>query len=109
MIAIRAPATGTRESVIAIKALATGTRAAGNQRTEQRGYGNQPNRGASNNAMGNYQQGGNARNDSARGKQSVNGGGNRGGGNTAQAQNRSGGGGGNRSGGGAAKSSGGQP
>jgi Protein of unknown function (DUF3300) len=70
----------------------------GNQRTEQRGYGNQPSRGASNNAVGNYQQGGNARNDSARGKQSVNGGGNRGGANTAQAQNR-GGGGGNRGGG----------
>jgi hypothetical protein len=70
----------------------------GNQRTEQRGYGNQPNRGASNNAMGNYKQGGNARNDSARGKQSVNGGGNRGGGNTAQA--RGGGGGGAKSGGG---------
>ena len=46
---------------------------AGNQRPEQRGYGNQPNRGASNNAMGNYKQGGNARNDSARGQQSVNG------------------------------------
>jgi len=74
----------------------------GNQRTEQRGYGNQPNRGASNNAMGNYQQGGKARNDSARGRQSVNGGGNRGG-NTAQA--RGGGGGGNRGGG--AKSGGG--
>jgi uncharacterized membrane protein YgcG len=80
----------------------------GNQRTEQRGYGNQPNRGASNNAMANYQQGGNARNDSARGKQSVNGGGNRGGGNTAQAQNRGGGGGGgNRGGGGGARSGGG--
>jgi uncharacterized membrane protein YgcG len=81
----------------------------GNQRTEQRGYGNQPNRGASNNAMANYQQGGNARNDSARGKQSVNGGGNRGGGNTAQAQNRGGGGGGgNRGGGGGARSGGGR-
>jgi hypothetical protein len=93
----------------------------GNQRTEQRGYGNQPNRGASNNAMGNYQQGGNARNDSARGRQSVNGGGNRGGGNTAQArsggggnrsggntaQARSGGGGGNRGGGGGSAKSGG--
>ena len=79
-----------------------------NQRTAQRGYGNQPNRGASNNAMANYQQGGNARNDSARGKQSVNGGGNRGGGNTAQAQNRGGGGGGgNRGGGGGARSGGG--
>jgi Protein of unknown function (DUF3300) len=75
---------------------------AGNQRTEQRGYGNQPNRGASNNAMGNYKQGGNARNDSARGKQSVNSGGNRGGANTAQARSSGGGaksGGGNRSGG----------
>jgi len=78
----------------------------GNQRTEQRGYGNQPNRGASNNAMGNYQKGGNTRNDSARGKQSVNGGGNRGGGNTAQAQNRGGGGGGGNRGGGGAKSGG---
>lgn len=84
----------------------------GNQRTEQRGYGNQPNRGASNNAMGNYKQGGNARNDSARGKQSVNGGGNRGGANTAQARGGGGGaksGGGNRSGGakgGGAKSGG---
>jgi hypothetical protein len=76
----------------------------GNQRTEQRGYGNQPNRGASNNAMGNYQQGGNARNDSVRGQQSVNGGGNRSGGNTAQAR-AGGGGGGNRGGG--AKSGGG--
>jgi uncharacterized membrane protein YgcG len=79
----------------------------GDQRTAQRGYGNQPNRGASNNAMANYQQGGNARNDSARGRQSVNGGGNRGGGNTAQAQNRGGGGGGNRGGGGGARSGGG--
>ncbi len=73
--------------------------AARNQRPEQRGYGNQPNRGASNNAMGNYQQGGKARNDSARGQQSVNGGGNRGGANTAQARG-GGGGGGNRGGGG---------
>jgi uncharacterized membrane protein YgcG len=70
----------------------------GNQRTEQRGYGNQPTRGASNNAMGNYQQGGNARNASTRGQQSVNGGANRGGANTAQA--RGGGGGGAKSGGG---------
>ncbi len=75
----------------------------GNPRPEQRGYGNQPNRGASNNAMGNYQKGGNARNDSARGKQSVNGSGNRGG-NSAQAR---GGGGGGGSRGGSAKSSGG--
>lgn len=69
----------------------------GNQRTEQRGYGNQPNRGASNNAMGNYQQGGKARNDSARGQQSV-----KGGGNTAQARGGGGAkrGGGSRSGGG---------
>ena len=73
---------------------------AGNQRTEQRGYGNQPNRGASNNAMGNYKQGGNARNDSARGQQSVNGRSNRGGGNTAPARASGGGGGGNRGGGG---------
>jgi uncharacterized membrane protein YgcG len=79
----------------------------GNPRPEQRGYGNQPNRGASNNAMGNYQQGGRARNDSARGQKSMNGGGNRGG-NTGQA--RGGGGGGSRGGGaksGGAKSSGG--
>jgi hypothetical protein len=78
----------------------------GNQRTELRGYGNQPNRGASNNAMGNYQQGGKARNDSARGQQSVNGGGNRGGGNTAQARAERGGGGNRGGGGGSAKSGG---
>ena len=72
----------------------------GNQRTEQRGYGNQPNRGASSNAMGNYKQGGNARSDSARGQQSVNGGGN------AQARG-SGGGGGNRGGGGGSAKGGG--
>jgi len=79
---------------------------AGNQRTPDRGYGNQPNRGASNNAMGNYQQGGNARNDSARGKQSVNSGGNRASANPAQAQNR-GGGGGSRGGGGGSRGGGG--
>jgi Protein of unknown function (DUF3300) len=70
------------------------------QRDAARGYGQQPSRGASNSAMGNYSQGGNARTNSARGQQSMSqnrapasGGG---GGNRAQA----GGGGGNRGGGG---------
>jgi Protein of unknown function (DUF3300) len=50
-----------------------------------RGYGQQPNRGAGNSAFGNYNQGGNARTNSARGQQSLEGsrgnfGGNRGGG-----------------------------
>src|SRR5271166_114806 len=74
------------------------------QRDASRGYGQQPNRGASNNALGNYSQGGNARTNSARGQQSLQG--NRsqpaaGGGNRAQAGagggNRGGGGGGSRS------------
>jgi hypothetical protein len=72
------------------------------QRQPERGYGQQPNRGASNNAFGGYSQGGNARTNSARGQQSLEG--NRGGnygGNRAQA----GGGfnGGNRGGGGGAR------
>ena len=58
------------------------------QRDASRGYGQQPSRGASNNAFGNYSQGGNARTNSARGQQSLQGnlaqtanaGGNRGGG-----------------------------
>jgi len=41
------------------------------QRDAARGYGQQPNRGASNNAFGNYGQGGNARTNSARGQQSL--------------------------------------
>jgi Protein of unknown function (DUF3300) len=93
---------GNRNQGVGDRNQGAGNRNQGAGRTEQRGYGNQPNRGASNNAMGNYQQGGNARNDSARGRQSVNGGGNRGGGNTAQAQNRGGGGGGGNRGGGSA-------
>ncbi|MBV8675293.1 MAG: hypothetical protein JOZ33_17855, partial [Acidobacteriaceae bacterium] len=67
------------------------------------GYGQQPNRGASNNAFGNYSQGGNARTNSARGQQSLEG--NRGqpvggGANRAQASNA---GGANRGGGGGAR------
>ena len=68
------------------------------QRQPERGYGQQPNRGASNNAFGNYSEGGNARTNSARGQQSLEG--NRGGGyggNRAQASGNPGGG--NRGGG----------
>lgn len=43
------------------------------QRDAARGYGQQPNRGASSNAFGNYSQGGNARTNSARGQQSMQG------------------------------------
>jgi hypothetical protein len=43
------------------------------QRDASRGYGQQPSRGASNNAFGNYSQGGNARTNSARGQQSLQG------------------------------------
>jgi hypothetical protein len=46
-----------------------------NQRQPQRGYGEQPTRGSSSAALGNYSQGGNARTNSARGQQSLNGGG----------------------------------
>jgi len=72
-------------------------------RQPERGYGQQPNRGASNNAFGNYSQGGNARTNSARGQQSLEG--NRGqpvggGANRAQASNA---GGANRGGGGGAR------
>ena len=70
-----------------------------NQRQPQRGYGNQAGRGNSNGAFSNYGQGGNARTNSARGQQSLQGGGNRaaagGGANRAAA-----GGGGNRAAGG---------
>jgi hypothetical protein len=70
------------------------------QRDASRGYGQQANRGASNSALGNYSPGGNARTNSARGQQSLQG--NRsqpaaGGGNRAQA------GGGNRGGGGGSR------
>ena len=65
-------------------------------RQSLRGYGDQPSRGAGNAALGNYGQGGNARANSARGQQSLNGGQN------AAAR---GGGGGNRSGGGASRGS----
>lgn len=65
-------------------------------RQPERGY-SQPNRGASNNAFGNYSQGGNARTNSARGQQSLER--NRGGANRAQAPSNFGGG--NRGGGGA--------
>jgi Protein of unknown function (DUF3300) len=71
-----------------------------NQRQPQRGYGQQPNRGNDKSAFGNYGQGGNARTNSARGQQSLQGG-NRtqaaGGANRAQG---AGAGGGNRAGGG---------
>src|SRR5271165_3295767 len=72
------------------------------QRDASRGYGQQPNRGANNSALGGYSQGGNARTNSARGQQSLQG--NRaqpaaGGGNRAQA----GGGGANRGGGGGSR------
>ena len=43
------------------------------QRDASRGYGQQPSRGASDNAFGNYSQGGNARTNSARGEQSLQG------------------------------------
>jgi hypothetical protein len=64
-------------------------RAAANQNWRNdgaRGYGQQPTRGSGSNAFGDYQQGGNARMNSARGEQSLQGGrgntgGNRGGGN----------------------------
>jgi len=62
------------------------------QREASRGYGQQPSRGASNNAFGNYSQGGNARTNSARGQQSLQG-------NRAQTMNA----GGNRGGGGASR------
>jgi hypothetical protein len=68
-----------------------------NERTPQRGYGDQPSRNAGNSAFGNYGEGGNARTNSARGQQSLegrSGGGNFGGG------GRSGGNAGGRSGGG---------
>jgi hypothetical protein len=72
--------------------------AAGNQnwRNEgSRGYGQQPARGSGSNAFGNYQQGGNARMNSARGQQSLEGG------RANAGANRAGGnfGGGNRGGG----------
>jgi hypothetical protein len=60
------------------------------QRNAARGYGQQPSRGESNAAFGNYSSGGNARTNSARGQQSLGGGAQAGGGNRAQA------GGGNR-------------
>ena len=67
-------------------------------RQPERGYGQQPNRGASNNAFGGYSQGGNARTNSARGQQSLQGNRNYGGGgNRPQPSNA---GGGNRGGGG---------
>src|SRR5271165_282943 len=69
-----------------------------NQRQPERGYGQQANRGASNSAFSNYGQGGNARTNSARGQQSMQG---RGGGGE-----RAGGGGG-RAGGGEARGGGG--
>ena len=69
-----------------------------NDRQAVRGYGGQQNRAVSNNAMGNYSQGGNARANSARGQQSFN---------APQAQTRRGGernfsGGATRGGGGSA-------
>jgi hypothetical protein len=54
-----------------------------NQRQPERGYGEQPNRGAGNSAFGNYGEGGNARINSARGQQSLEGGRGSGGGNRA--------------------------
>jgi len=66
-----------------------------NQRQPQRGYGEQGTRGQANSAFGDYGQGGNARVNSARGQQSLEGG--RGGGGGARA---GGGGGGARAGGG---------
>ena len=71
------------------------------QRDASRGYGQQPSRGASNNAFGNYSQGGNARTNSARGQQSLQGNHAQpsGGGNRAQPASA----GANRGGGGAAR------
>ena len=73
------------------------------QRQAERGFGQQPSRGASDNAFGNYSQGGNARTNSARGQQSLQG-------NRAQASGGGGGarqqpqgGGGNRGGGGGSR------
>ena len=69
-----------------------------NNRQDVRGFGNQSsNRAVSNNALGDYSQGGNARANSARGQQSFNGGGNR----SANTAAPSGGGGAGRAGGGA--------
>jgi hypothetical protein len=53
-------------------------RASQNNRQAVRGYGDQASRGNNSGGLGNYGQGGNARANSARGQQSLNGGGNRG-------------------------------
>ncbi len=69
------------------------------QRDASRGYGQQPSRGAGNSAFGNYGEGGNARTNSARGQQSLQGNrGQAGGGSRPQTAS----GGGNRGGGGGA-------
>jgi uncharacterized membrane protein YgcG len=68
-----------------------------NQRTPERGYGDQPTRNSSSSALGNYSQGGNTRTNSARGQQSLEGGGARASSSTASGGGaRSGGGGGAR-------------
>jgi uncharacterized membrane protein YgcG len=64
-----------------------------NQRQAERGYGQQASRDAGNSALGNYDAGGNARTNSARGQQSLNGGGARGGGGLEGGGGRSAGGG----------------
>jgi hypothetical protein len=64
-----------------------------NQRTPERGYGDQPTRNSSSSALGNYNQGGNARANSARGQQSLEGGGARAGGGGGGARTSGGGGG----------------
>jgi hypothetical protein len=71
-------------------------RASQNNRQAVRGYGDQASRGNSSGGLGSYGQGGNARADSARGQQSLNGGANRA---ASSAPARSSGGGGNFGGG----------
>lgn len=70
-----------------------------NQRQPQRGYGDQASKGSSSAALGNYSQGGNARTNSSRGQQSLNGGGSAAGGGGARSGGGGGGGGGARGGG----------
>ena len=59
---------GDRNQGVSDRTEGAGNRTRESATSARRGDGNQPNRGASNNAMGNYQQGGNARNDSGLGQ-----------------------------------------
>jgi hypothetical protein len=78
-----------------------------NQRQPQRGYGDQPSRNSGNSALGNYNQGGNTRTNSARGQQSLEGR-SAGGGGGARAGGGGGGGGGRTGGGGGREARGGR-